>query len=95
MMRADKKTMRLPDDVLTAIRQVRIAGGYPSDTAALCAIVRLASPAILARFAGFSPFEVTEARQCTDSVPTLAGQDTNEDDPTLAAMAAIDFDLDI
>lgn len=123
-MSADKKTMRLPDDVLKAIRRVRIAGGYPSDTAALCAIVRIATPAILSRFDNFSlPDSVlTMTGHCTDNVqtaksdivPTLSGQRTDnvptrmsdtvptttghctdEDDPTLAAMAAIDFDAEI
>jgi hypothetical protein len=91
----DKKTIRMPADVLDLIRKVRTAGGYPSDTAALCAIIRIASPVLIDRLDSFTLGAVpTASRQRPDSVPTATAHRTDKEDPTLAAMAEIDFDLE-
>jgi hypothetical protein len=106
-MAADKKTMRLPNDVVEAIRNVRVLGGYQNDTAALCAIVRIASPAIISRLNGFSLSDVVPTLSdvvptttdslpvlMSDSVPTMSDSvptTTDEDDP-VALLEAMEFD---
>lgn len=120
------RTLNIPPDVLEYIKRVRDLGGYPSDAATLWAIVRMASPGIIAHQSGYryesstnpvptryepstnhvptpSTYQVPgKYEPSTDVVPpadtnqvrTTYQSSTDEDDPTLAAMAAIDFDID-
>lgn len=121
------RTMSIPDDVLAAIKEIRKLGGYPSDAATLWAIVRMASPGIIAHYSGYQyrpdtksvPIQYAPSTNPvpkgstypvptqydsrtdyvplaeTNPIPTVYQPSTEEDDPTLAAMAAIDFDADI
>jgi hypothetical protein len=65
------RTISIPEDVLTSIKEIRRLGGYPSDTATLWGIVRMASPGIIAHYSGY------QYRPDTNPVPSQYVPDTN------------------